>query len=83
MNKQILLSTALAAVLSAGMISPTFAADKMEKCYGVAKAGMNDCAGNNHACAGQGTKDNDPGEFKAVKAGTCTQMGGKLAPMTP
>ena len=78
MNKQLLLSSALATVLAAGVMSPVFAADKMEKCYGVAKAGMNDCAGNGHACAGHATKDNDAGEFKAVKAGTCVQMGGML-----
>ena len=80
MNKQLILSSALATVLAAGVMSPTFAAEKMEKCYGVAKAGMNDCAGNSHACAGHATKVNDTGEFKAVKAGTCTQMGGMLTP---
>lgn len=78
MNKQILLSSALVAMLAAGVAAPVSAADAMEKCYGIAKAGMNDCAGNSHACAGQSKVDNDKGEFKAVKAGTCVKMGGML-----
>ena len=51
-----------------------------EKCWGVAKAGQNDCANSKagHSCAGQSKKDNDPYDFKEVKAGTCTQMGGSL-----
>lgn len=50
-----------------------------EKCYGVAKAGQNDCATKNgsHSCAGQAKKDNDPGEWKFVAKGTCEKMGGK------
>jgi uncharacterized membrane protein len=54
----------------------------MEKCYGIANAGQNDCKGNSHACAGQATKDHDKGEFKAVAAGTCEKLGGMLKPGT-
>mgnify|MGYP000960471032 CR=1 FL=1 len=51
-----------------------------EKCYGVAKAGKNDCGTAKHACAGQGAKmDNDPTEWKYVAKGTCEKMGGKMA----
>ncbi len=51
-----------------------------EKCYGVAKAGQNDCGTAKHACAGQGAKtDNDPTEWKYVAKGTCEKMGGKMA----
>lgn len=51
-----------------------------EKCWGVAKAGQNDCGSNktSHSCAGQSKKDYDPNDFKAVKTGTCVQMGGSL-----
>ena len=51
-----------------------------EKCWGVAKAGQNDCANSKagHSCAGQSKKDNDPFDFKMVKTGTCAQMGGSL-----
>ncbi len=51
-----------------------------EKCWGVAKAGQNDCGSNKtaHSCAGQSKADYDPDDFKVVKAGTCVQMGGSL-----
>lgn len=54
---------------------------KTEKCYGIAKAGQNDCAtkSGSHSCAGQAKKDMDPNEWKKVPAGTCEKMGGKLA----
>ena len=51
-----------------------------EKCYGVAKAGQNDCGTAKHACAGQGAKtDKDPTEWKYVNKGECDKMGGKAA----
>ncbi len=49
------------------------------KCYGVAKAGQNDCANaaKTHDCAGQSKVDFDLGEWKAVKdEAECTKMGG-------
>jgi uncharacterized membrane protein len=51
-----------------------------EKCWGVAKAGQNDCGSNKtaHSCAGQSKADYDPNDFKVVKTGTCVQMGGSL-----
>jgi len=52
-----------------------------EKCYGIAKAGQNDCANlaGTHSCAGQSKVDNDKGEWKYVAAGTCKQVGGLSA----
>ena len=67
-----------AAALSA---SPSFAADKveMEKCYGVVKAGKNDCAGPAHACAGQ-SKESSGKEWIKVPKGTCERIvGGSLS----
>ena len=83
MDRQLLISSALAGLLALGTSSAAFAAkDGMEKCLGVAKAGQNDCASANgsHACAGQSKTDNDPNEWKYVAKGTCEKMGGKLAP---
>lgn len=79
MNKQLLASAALAAVLSSTVVMPAEAAAK-EKCYGVAKAGQNDCGNlaGTHSCAGQSTVDNDPGEWKLVAKGTCKSIGGML-----
>src|SRR6185436_15999157 len=42
-----------------------------DKCYGVAKAGKNDCAANGHACAGQSKTNADAKEWVKVPAGTC------------
>jgi uncharacterized membrane protein len=53
----------------------------LEKCYGIAKAGENDCKSLNgsHSCAGDATTiDNDPNNWKAVPKGKCAKMGGKL-----
>lgn len=64
-------------------VAPTDAvAQAKEKCYGVSKVGENDCANaaGTHSCAGQSTVDYDGGEWKAVAAGTCTDMGGSLMP---
>jgi uncharacterized membrane protein len=47
-----------------------------EKCYGVAKAGKNDCANGVHSCAGQATKDMDKSSFVEVPAGVCAKLAG-------
>jgi uncharacterized membrane protein len=77
MSNKLLVSAALAAVISSGVIAPVEAAGK-EKCYGVALAGQNDCANlaGTHSCAGQSTIDNDKGEWKIVEKGTCSTLGG-------
>jgi uncharacterized membrane protein len=49
-----------------------------EKCYGVAKAGQNDCGTATHGCAGQAKADNDATDWKYVAKGTCEKVGGKL-----
>ncbi|MEY4056140.1 MAG: hypothetical protein RL519_1475 [Pseudomonadota bacterium] len=44
----------------------------MEKCYGISKAGKNDCkAGAGTSCAGTSTRDYQGNAWKLVKAGTC------------
>lgn len=80
MNK-LLLSAALAGVMAAGVVTTAMAADpSKEKCYGIAKAGKNDCAATNgsHSCAGQSKADNDLNEWKYVAKGTCDKEGGSL-----
>ncbi len=46
----------------------------MEKCYGIARAGHNDCAAGAHSCAGQATRDNDPASFVELPAGACAKI---------
>ncbi|HJV82953.1 DUF2282 domain-containing protein [Noviherbaspirillum sp.] len=82
MNKRhTLLATALATVCIACLDTAHAADNDKEKCFGIAKAGQNDCASvtGTHSCAGQARKDKDPTEFKLVAKGTCTQMGGKMS----
>ena len=53
----------------------------MEKCYGIAKAGQNDCGTNKHGCATLSKVDRDPEDWKGVPTGTCVRLGGK--PLLP
>jgi len=80
MNKQLIVTSALASLLGAALV-PAQAADAAaakEKCYGNVKAGQNDCATANgsHSCAGQAKTDNDANDWKYVAKGTCEKMGG-------
>ncbi len=81
-----LIQAAVAGLLAAGMLAASASAvaaePAKEKCFGVAKAGQNDCGSkySKHSCAGQSKVDNDPNDFKLVPAGTCGKMGGKLSP---
>lgn len=82
MNQRIIVSSALASVLALGLLNQAAAQPKpKEKCYGIAKAGQNDCANlaGTHTCAGQSKVDKDVGEWKYVAGGTCKQLGGMLA----
>jgi uncharacterized membrane protein len=66
-----------AAVLAALAASAASAADKpkMEKCFGVSKAGQNDCAaGAGTSCAGTSKVDYQKNAWKLVPAGTCTKI---------
>ena len=65
---------AMSAGIAASMVASPAAAQKapMEKCYGVAKAGKNDCAaGPGTSCAGTSTRDYQGNAWKLVKMGTC------------
>jgi len=52
----------------------------LEQCYGVAKAGQNDCgAGPGTSCAGTSTQDNQKNSWLLVPRGTCEKLtGGSL-----
>ena len=73
---------ALTALLAAAIPAAALAAaDKgtarptTEKCYGVAKAGKNDCqAGPGTSCAGSSTRDYQGNAWKLVRAGTCLRI---------
>ncbi len=55
--------------------TPAVAADK-EKCYGVAKAGKNDCATKTSSCAGTSKVDGQKDAFIMVPKGLCDRLSG-------
>ena len=76
MNQRAMIAATAAAVMS--MVSVPAAAQEKEKCFGIAKAGQNDCASVNgaHSCAGQSKVDMDKMEWKYVAKGSCKSMKG-------
>ncbi len=69
--------TAIAVSSSASFGGPAEKPEfSFEKCYGVVKAGLNDCETNTHSCAGTSTADNQPDAWIYVPAGTCTKITG-------
>jgi uncharacterized membrane protein len=81
MKKQLIAAAILASMVTAGGAQ---AADKQEreKCYGVSKAGKNDCAAKDgsSSCAGQSKKDADANSWVFLPKGLCDKLaGGKTA----
>ena len=72
---------AIAAALAAALAVPVTvqAQGNMEKCYGVSKAGKNDCQTATHSCAGTATKDAQGDSWIYVPAGTCAKIAGGSA----
>lgn len=76
-----LIAAAMTVALSAAAMQEASAAE-MEKCYGVAKAGHNDCQTANSSCAGTSKMDHQKDAFIAVPKGTCAKIaGGTMKPM--
>ena len=82
-------ASAFAAALGvAGTSQKAAAADdpNKEKCYGVAKAGENDCAAGSSGCSGTSKIDYQGDVFKLVPKGTCTTLelpDGRKGNLTP
>jgi uncharacterized membrane protein len=82
MNRRVVITAALAAAISAPALlsaqkpapAPSF---KAEKCYGIAKAGKNDCASTgNNSCAGTSKLNSDPKAWIYVPEGYCERIVG-------
>ena len=72
---------AIASALAAALVLPaaTQAQGNMEKCYGVSKAGKNDCQTAKSSCAGTSKKDSQNDAWISVPRGVCEKLvGGKL-----
>ncbi|AEF98631.1 DUF2282 domain-containing protein [Methylomonas methanica] len=80
-NANTFIAAGLAAVIGAGSQAVSYA-DEMpavEKCYGIAKAGKNDCKTQSNICAGHAFADKQADTFVALPAGTCQRIvGGSL-----
>ena len=78
MNSRNLAVTALTlAALASGaaLAQPKPAQPTMDKCYGVSRAGKNDCAaGPGTTCAGTSKVDYQANAWKYVAKGTCAKM---------
>ena len=73
---------ALGSTLSlSALTTSAHAADDMQKCFGVAEAGQNDCAaGPGTSCAGTSKTKDQADAWKLVPAGTCTQTPSTTSP---
>lgn len=81
MNQRAMIAAAAASLLSTLLVATPAAAQDKEKCYGIAKAGQNDCANlsGSHSCAGQSKVSDDANEWKYVAKGSCKGMKGMSA----
>lgn len=81
-KSSLLIASAMMMAISLASVEKAEAAE-MEKCYGVAKAGKNDCATATTSCAGTSKVDRQAEAFIAVAKGTCEKIAdGHLAPMS-
>lgn len=79
MSKNIAITSAIAAGIMMATSGPAMAGSKKsEKCYGIVKAGKNDCGikSQGTSCAGAAKKDNIPDAWIYVPKGTCEKIAG-------
>lgn len=87
MRSNKIVNAVMAAIVGTGLTvsaTSTLAASNnnkknVEKCYGIVKAGKNDCGTPQHACAGQSKTNASGGEWIYVLKGNCERIvGGSL-----
>ena len=81
MNSKTLINSALSGLIALGISSVALQANaaEMEKCYGVAKAGKNDCQTANSSCAGTSKADGQKDAWLLLPKGSCEKLvGGSL-----
>lgn len=79
-NSNLAVAAAITSLIALGGATLTttsaVAAEDKEKCYGVAKAGKNDCATKTSSCAGTSKEDNQSDAFVVVPKGLCDKLAG-------
>ncbi|MGE4072473.1 MAG: DUF2282 domain-containing protein [Lysobacterales bacterium] len=85
MNSLTLLRAALAsAVVMTASGAQAEEKAPVEKCFGIAKAGRNDCQTASSSCAGTSKQDRQPDAWIYVPRGSCDKIaGGSLTPKAP
>lgn len=78
MNKVITAGVATVVILGSQLMATSAVADTVEteKCYGVVKAGQNDCATKTSSCVGASSTDSQKDAFVAVPKGLCGKLSG-------
>lgn len=83
MTQRAILAATAASLVSIALTAGPAAAQETsrEKCYGIAKAGQNDCANlsGTHSCAGQTKVSGSSDDWKYVATGTCASLNGLSA----
>jgi uncharacterized membrane protein len=64
----------LAGAVALAQVHPEKPTWPYEKCYGVAKQGLNDCFFAANSCAGTVQRDDDPAAWIYVPKGTCRKI---------
>jgi len=82
---KLMIATAIATLTSGALATSSASAANVqcaeqERCYGVAKAGKNDCATSTSACVGTAKQDNQKDAWIYVPKGTCTKIAGSVLP---
>lgn len=74
--KSLSVITAAASIVAVTSGTANAGKNKLEKCYGVVKAGKNDCASSDgkHSCAGAAEKDALGTEWVLVPEGLCDKL---------
>ena len=76
---QFMVASVLVLNMTQAFAATSTAQNNMEKCYGISKAGMNDCQTATASCAGSATKDKQADAFIFLPKGICNRIvGGEL-----
>ena len=80
MNKSIWIASAIAAAVAVPVVTagaaPAAQPPKSEKCYGIVKAGQNDCQTANSSCAGTSKVNNQRDAWVYLPIGVCNKIAG-------
>jgi uncharacterized membrane protein len=88
MSKSLWIASAVAAAVALPIVTasagPVAQPAKSEKCYGVVKAGKNDCQTASNSCAGTVTADRRVDAWIYLPKGLCEKIAGaSLQPLAP